>query len=834
MLAAGSFASATAGPQPTTTGLTATVSGNVVSLTATVSSATAAPTGTVVISVNGTSGDALPLTPATATSSTAASTLTLRPSDTPYTLVATYKTDSFDLFVNSSSPPVQVLIPLTTHQASTTSLTIAPSAPLEGGTLTLSSTVTGGAGRTPTGTVTFATVGSDGTTHFLAQADLVNGATSVDVPGWVAGTYVIQASYGGDSVYAGSASPQQTVTVAPVGSLKVDTTTTIAVTPNPVPNDGVVTIAAHVEQTATHGPPAGNAVTFYATRDGGVQVNIGEAPLLGGVATLVKAGWLAGHYTIEADYFGSQTDKRSLATAPLDVTAPSVLTLATPSAQTGQPVTLSATLTDGALQPLAGRAVTLSFGRDGDCAATTDVGGNASCTIPNVVESAGPATAVAAFPGDTTYSPSTASAATTIQAPAVPIGTALSYVGDAFAPPGTPATIAFKLTTAGGTVLPAHVVTVVFDGTTYTLTTDSHGVASTTVTSPAAAGPHVATASFAGDASYGSSTGAGTLISSIPTALSYVGDASVFSTGDAVLKAKLVSTLDSSPVVGVQVTLALATGESCVAITDKQGMASCTKRIDEPAGNDAVTLTFAGGGIYLGSTGSGTLTVNATDTTVVLAQTPPTLQGTSATLRATLTSTETGRPLAVKTVTLALGAQSCTAVTNAAGIAVCTIGAVSAPVGYDPTSATFAGDATAKKGSATGTTLVYQLAPGGGMFVVGDRSATGNVTFWGAQWAKLNSLSRSSAPDAFKGFAEAAVTQCGATWTTRPGNSTPPPAGPLPAYMAVIVSSSIGKAGSTISGDVVRIVVVKTAPGYAADPGHAGTGTVVATVCPAG
>ena len=49
--------------------------------------------------------------------------------------------------------------------------------------------------------------------------------------------------------------------------------------------------------------------------------------------------------------------------------------------------------------------------------------------------------------------------------------------------------------------------------------------------------------------------------------------------------------------------------------------------------------------------------------------------------------------------------------------------------------------------------------------------------------------------------------------------------------MAVIVSSSITKSGSTISGDVKAIVVVQTDPGYSGNPGHAGTGRVVAVVC---
>jgi len=49
--------------------------------------------------------------------------------------------------------------------------------------------------------------------------------------------------------------------------------------------------------------------------------------------------------------------------------------------------------------------------------------------------------------------------------------------------------------------------------------------------------------------------------------------------------------------------------------------------------------------------------------------------------------------------------------------------------------------------------------------------------------------------------------------------------------MAVIVTSSATKSGHTISGDTPHIVVVKTNPGYAPNPGHAGTGTVALMVC---
>ena len=122
----------------------------------------------------------------------------------------------------------------------------------------------------------------------------------------------------------------------------------------------------------------------------------------------------------------------------------------------------------------------------------------------------------------------------------------------------------------------------------------------------------------------------------------------------------------------------------------------------------------------------------------------------------------------------------------------------------------------------------------GGAFVIGDKeSGLGtNVTFWGAKWSSLNPLSAGTATPSFKGFAlNPSTPTCGDTWSTDPGNSTPPPAGPLPEFMLVIVTSSTTKSGSTISGKVAHIVVVKTNSGYAPNPGHPGTGTVVGQVC---
>lgn len=134
--------------------------------------------------------------------------------------------------------------------------------------------------------------------------------------------------------------------------------------------------------------------------------------------------------------------------------------------------------------------------------------------------------------------------------------------------------------------------------------------------------------------------------------------------------------------------------------------------------------------------------------------------------------------------------------------------------------------------TATGRAFAYEFAPGGGTFVVGDQSATGPVLFWGDTWWTSNALSGGTAVPAFKGFAASPpVPACGTNWVTRVGGSSSPPAGPLPDYLGVIVSSSVSQSGAALSGDTTGIVVVKTDPGYGPLPTEHGTGTVVATAC---
>jgi hypothetical protein len=177
-------------------------------------------------------------------------------------------------------------------------------------------------------------------------------------------------------------------------------------------------------------------------------------------------------------------------------------------------------------------------------------------------------------------------------------------------------------------------------------------------------------------------------------------------------------------------------------------------------------------------------------------------------------------------VRFALGPATCSATTDASGRAGCTIDADARPLGPAVLTVELMGDALYEAAATTAKVVLYAL-PHGGAFVIGDRSATDEVTFWSPSWRVANRLSGGPAPASFKGFASSpAGTACGASWTALPGDESAPPT--APAYMAVVVASTVTKAGSTIAGNTAHLVVVRTDRYRAWLNGY---GTVVATLC---
>src|SRR5262249_14739614 len=78
----------------------------------------------------------------------------------------------------------------------------------------------------------------------------------------------------------------------------------------------------------------------------------------------------------------------------------------------------------------------------------------------------------------------------------------------------------------------------------------------------------------------------------------------------------------------------------------------------------------------------------------------------------------------------------------------------------------------------------------------------------------------------FKGWATSVdTTKC--TFTTRTGDSPPPPDGPIPQYITAVVTSQVTQSGSVIDGTVKAFALIKVDPGYDGNPGHEGTGIVL-------
>lgn len=242
-----------------------------------------------------------------------------------------------------------------------------------------------------------------------------------------------------------------------------------------------------------------------------------------------------------------------------------------------------------------------------------------------------------------------------------------------------------------------------------------------------------------------------------------------------------------------------------------------------PTGVTLVTCTAADAH---GNTAIGTFTVTVTSaTTTALTSAGASAAGDAATFTATVSAVS---GTATGLVTFSEGTTTLgTAAVDSTGHATFTTTALG--LGPHTITASYGGsDYFTSSASAPVTHVIFANASASGSFVIGDGNALvgAQVTFWGAQWSKQNSLSGGGAPASFKGFANTAT---GASWSTDPGNSSNPPSS-VASYISVIITSSASKSGSAISGNVTAMAIIRTDAGYAGNPGHAGTGTIVAII----
>jgi hypothetical protein len=325
--------------------------------------------------------------------------------------------------------------------------------------------------------------------------------------------------------------------------------------------------------------------------------------------------------------------------------------------------------------------------------------------------------------------------------------------------------------------------------------------------------------------------------SAVPTRLVYTGNSTADYHDPAQLSAVLTGLATGTPIPGAAVAFTLGP-QSCTAVTNATGVASCGIVLSQPAGKSTVIASFAGiFGSDAGISVSNPFAITLEQTTLSYTGDSVIANGGVAHMSGVLLE-DSVTPIAGRTVTFTIGtgagAQTCNGSTDTTGKAACTISPVSQSLGPGVVGDSFAGDAFYLPASATANLTLFAF-PATGDFVVGNQSALpgASVTFWGAQWSFANVLSGGPAPASLKGFAETLTSEppnCGINWTTRPGNSSGPPLS-VPAYLGVLVTPSVAQVGASLSGATSRIVVLKTDPGYAPDPEHPGTGTIVAQFC---
>lgn len=640
-----------------------------------------------------------------------------------------------------------------------------------------------------------------------SQSDPTQGTATWTPSGPLAAGSTVQALYypGGASTLAHTTSNTLTVSAA-----APPPTATISLNATPSdPNAGdSVSLTATVTGSVT--TPTGD-VAFYDTTTSGTSALMGTKTLDGsGTATLVQGGFASGTHSFTATYLGDATygsvgsDTATATVTPAQTAYDTGISAhANPNPVYGGKTTLYASVVQaGTPTPATGGEVSFWNADNGAyiAAVPVDTNGNAQTTIDGwrpgdyniratyvgtILQNSSSATfSVSFLAGAPAAVTVTGPSATAVYGGAIPTSFTPAYDGltDGDIAPATPAT--------------CH----------------------TAATSASPAGTYAITCSGADDIKYSFTYVDGSLTVG-PAPLAVNVPSATMTAGSAV------------PALTPTIT-GFANGENASVVS---GAASCTTTATSASGPGTYPVTCTTGDLSaadytFGIAGTGTVTVTAATATtrIVDGVAGPIEAGKSVLLTATLF---TGvQPLGGKTVTLSLGSASCTAVTTAlTGTAFCTVTAPSTPLGPTASTATFAGDATDTASSDTNQALLYAFPTtdrgGSCAFVVGDRSDSGHVTFWGAQWAKQNSFSHGagSGSSAFKGFAG----QTSSGWSD--GNSGNPPSS-LPAYMAVLVTSSVWKHGSSISGNVAHIVIVETDAGYDGNPGHTGTGTVVASL----
>jgi len=610
-----------------------------VAVTFAVTSVAGTPTGDVTVS------DGLDSCVGTVESGTCALTLTTLGTRT---LTATYAGDgNFAVSSDTAQHVVQ-------QAATTTTITDdSPDPSLVGQLVTVSYTVTSGGG-TPDGNVTVTVSGGSE----QCSGSLSQGQGSCQLVIARAGEHTLTAAYGGAANFSGSSN-----TAPHVVNPAATTTTITGDSPDPSTVGQSVTVSYTV--TSSGGTPTGGVTV---TVSGGSEqctgaLSVGEGTEAVGSCTLTITR--AGQHTLTAAYGGDTNFSGSSGTQPHVVNPAATTTTITsddpdPSV-VGQLVTVSYTVTSNGGTPEGDVTVTVSEGSE-QCSGSLSVGEGTeavgSCAL--TITRAGQHTLTAAYGGDTNFGGSSGTEPHVVN----PASTTTTIISDTPDPSvvGQLVTVGYTVTSNGGT--PEGDVTVTVSGGSEQCSGSlSEGQGSCQLAIPRAGQEQTLTATYSGDANFGSSSDTEPhAVNPAATTTTITSDSPDPSTvGQVVTVGFTVISSGGTPTGDVTVT---GGGEQCTGSLSvgegTEAVGACALTLTA-VGGWILTATYAGDGNFAASsdTAQHVVTRAATTTTITGDGPDPSTVGQSVAVSYMVTSSS-GTPTGSVTVTVIGGSEQCT------------------------------------------------------------------------------------------------------------------------------------------------------------------------------
>jgi hypothetical protein len=590
-----------------------------------------------------------------------------------YPVVATYSGD-----VSDGPSASAALNQVVNNISTTTSVTSSGTPSFAGQTVTFTATVTAVSGAIPDGEI----VTFNDSAIPIGVGLTKSGAATLATAALAAGTHSITAVYAGDATYQTSTSKTFLQVVSHNASV-----TTVVPSANPSVYGQALTLTATVAPASGSGTPTGN-VSF---KNGSTA--IGSVALVNGVAALTISALAAGSLPLTASYGGDASFSGSSA-ALTQVVSQSITTTTLTSnpnpASLSQTVTFTATV---AAQYQGAITGSVSFMNGSTTLGSAPIAKN-KATFTNAFSTAGTDSITAVYTGDANNQTSTSQALSQVVTNAPTTTTVASSGSPAFV--GQPVTFTATVTSSYGAIPNGELVTFYSSGAAIGTGSTNGGIASMTISS-LTSGTHSITATYAGDASFESSTSRAIsqTISLNTTTTLLASNANPSAYGQ---PAAFTATVTSGgPAPTGTVTFKNGTTSLGVATLNAQGSATFTT-LTLGAGVYSITVAYSGDTSSAKSTSAAlnqTVTTAAT-TTQIVSSVNPSAPGESVGFTALVRSATT---IATGSVTFTAGSTvlgTATIYNGSATLAVTTL-----PVGATNVTATYAGSANVAGSSAS-------------------------------------------------------------------------------------------------------------------------------------